>query len=190
MQSLILFTSFKTYTSTKAVLSVSFSLKWTFWNTFFCGTNFQRCRQCNVFYVTRIFRFSISYLSLAKTSFFAQQKNRNSFLIFFSKANRAISQSCTTHLWMTWSFVWSGSQQILRFYFSRDFSFWCESGENQIKERVSYYALIKWSYPDLWYNREKTAETQLLNLWENKVEKFIWCKYWVIDSGVRKKWEN
>ena len=74
MQSLILFTSFNTYTSTKAVLSVSFSLKWTFWNTFFCGTNFQRCRQCNVFYVTRIFRFSISYLSLAKTSFFAQQK--------------------------------------------------------------------------------------------------------------------
>ena len=74
MQSLILFSSFNTYTSTKAVLSVSFCLKWTFWNTLFCGTNFQRCRQCNVFYVTRIFRFSISYLSLAKTSFFAQQK--------------------------------------------------------------------------------------------------------------------
>ena len=89
---------------------------------------------------------------------------------------------------MTWSFVWSGSQQIHRFYFSRDFSFWCESEGNQIKERVSYYVSIKWSYPYLWYNREKPAETQLLNLWENEVEKFILCKYWGIDSGVRKKW--
>ena len=87
---------------------------------------------------------------------------------------------------MTWSFVWSGSQQIRRFYFSRDFSFWCESEGNQIKERVSYYVSIKWSYPYLWYNREKPAETQLLNFWGNEVEKFILCKYWGIDSGVRK----
>ena len=76
---------FNTYTSKKAVLSVSFCLKWTFWNTLFCGTNFQRCRQCNVFYVTRIFRFSISYLSLAKTSFFSQQKVENFFLNFLAK---------------------------------------------------------------------------------------------------------
>ena len=40
----------------------------TFENTFFQGTNVRRCLQCNVFYVRRIFRFSISLVRTITTT--------------------------------------------------------------------------------------------------------------------------